>query len=46
MYCVDFMGERGIEFLDKTIPVNESIVKKLNDIFDTLWKEWVQCAIL
>lgn len=46
MYCVDFMGERGMEFLDKTIPVNESIVKKLNDIFDTLWKEWERCAIL
>lgn len=40
MYCVDFMGERGSKFLDKTVPVNESIVKKLNDIYDTLWEEW------
>lgn len=40
MFCVDFMGERGMQFLDKTIPVNESIIKRLNDIFDILMDEW------
>lgn len=40
MFCVDFMGERGMQFLDKTIPVSESIIKRLNDIFDILMEEW------
>ncbi len=43
IYCVDFMGERGMRFLDKVIPVNESIIKKLNDIFDILMEEWNKC---
>ncbi|MBD5149061.1 MAG: aminoglycoside phosphotransferase family protein [Oscillibacter sp.] len=46
VYCVDFMGERGMRFLDKTIPVNESIIKRLNDIFDTLMEEWNKCRLL
>lgn len=40
IYCVDFMGERGMQFLDKTIPVNESIIKRLDGIFDILMEEW------
>ena len=44
IYCVDFMGERGMQFLDKTIPVNESIIKRLNDIFDILMEEWNKCC--
>ncbi|MCI9617676.1 MAG: aminoglycoside phosphotransferase family protein [Eubacterium sp.] len=44
LYCVDFMGERGMQFLDKTIPVNESIIKRLNDIFDILMEEWNNCC--
>lgn len=44
LYCVDFMGERGIQFLDKKIPVNESIIKRLNDIFDILMEEWNKCC--
>ncbi|MBD5527413.1 MAG: phosphotransferase [Lachnospiraceae bacterium] len=44
MFCVDFMGERGMQFLDKTIPVNESIIKRLNDIFDILMEEWNKCG--
>ena len=44
VYCVDFMGERGMRFLDKTIPVNESIIKRLNDIFDILMEEWNNAA--
>jgi len=44
VYCVDFMGERGMQFLDKTIPVNENIIKRLNDIFDILMEEWNKCC--
>ena len=40
IYCVDFMGEKGMQFLDKTIPVNENIIERLNDIFDFLMEEW------
>lgn len=40
MYCVDFMGERGMQFMDKTIEVNGQIVDRLNKIYDTLWYEW------
>ena len=40
MFCVDFMGERGMKFMDKTIEVNEEIIDKLNDIYDKLWDEW------
>lgn len=40
IFCVDFMGERGMQFLDKKIPVNESIIRKLDDIFDVLMEEW------
>ena len=40
IYCVDFMGERGMQFLDKTIPVNDSIIRRLNVIFDILMEEW------
>lgn len=40
MYCVDFMGERGMQFMDKHIEVNEQIIYRLNGIYDLLWKEW------
>lgn len=39
MYCVDFMGERGMQFIDKTVEVNEQIIRKLNRIYDRLWDE-------
>lgn len=44
IYCADFMGERGMQFLDKKIPVNQSIIKRLNDIFDILMEEWNKCC--
>lgn len=44
MYCVDFMGERGMRFLDKTIPVNENVIQRLNEIFDIFIDEWNKCA--
>ncbi len=40
MYCVDFMGERGMQFMDKKIEVDEQIVDRLNNIYDLLWNEW------
>lgn len=43
IFCVDFMGERGMRFLDKKIPVNEDIIKRLDGIFDILMKEWNEC---
>lgn len=40
LYCVDFMGERGTQFGDKKIEVNDEIVNNLNKIYDTLWEKW------
>lgn len=42
MFCVDFMGERGTKFLDKTVKVDEQIVKRLNQIYDTLWNDFIK----
>ena len=41
MYCVDFMGERGTKYKDKTVEVNARIVDRLNTIYDQLWEEWI-----
>ncbi|MCH5259650.1 MAG: phosphotransferase [Lachnospiraceae bacterium] len=38
VFCVDFMGERGMQFMDKTIEVNEQIIDRLNGIYDQLLK--------
>lgn len=43
--CVDFMGERGMQFLDKTIPVNAEIINRLDNIFDELLKQWYNIQI-
>lgn len=40
MYCVDFMGERGMSFGDKTVPVDECVIQKYNAVYDMLWSEW------
>lgn len=45
MFCVDFMGERGMQFMDKRVEVNEQIVKRLNDIYDNLWEEWCSTVL-
>lgn len=42
MYCVDFMGERGMQFMDKKVEVNQQIVDRLNYIYDKLWMEWIR----
>lgn len=40
LYCVEFMGERGMWFMDKQVPVSEEIVEKMNGIYDRLWEEY------
>lgn len=40
LYCVDFMGERGTQFGDKKIEVNEEIIKRLDRIYEMLWEKW------
>ncbi len=40
VFCVDFMGERGMCFLDKQIAVSPQIVDKLNTIYEMLWNMW------
>lgn len=46
MYCVDFMGERGMRFLGRTVEVNEQIIDRLNSIYDLLWGEWTGLPLL
>lgn len=40
MFCVDFMGERGMQFMDKFVEVNRQIIDRLNRLYDALWEEW------
>lgn len=40
MYCVDFMGERGMCFMGRIVEVNQHVVDRLNHIYDFLWDEW------
>ncbi len=40
LFCVDFMGERGMTFGDKRIDVNKEIIERLNRIYDALIFEW------
>lgn len=40
VFCVDFMGERGMQFMDTRVEVNEQIIDRLNIIYDRLWDEW------
>lgn len=42
LYCVDFMGERGTQFGDKQVNVNDEIIEKLNQIYDMLWDKWCE----
>jgi len=41
MFCVDFMGERGMQFGDKKIEVNKHVIDRLNHIYDELWEEFL-----
>jgi hypothetical protein len=40
MFCVDFMGERGMQFGDKKIEVNDAVIDRLNRIYEELWEEY------
>ena len=40
LYCVDFMGERGMQFMDKKIEVNDAVISRLNGIYERLWSEF------
>lgn len=46
MYCVDFMGERGMQFMDKRVEINEEVIGRMNGIYDLLWEEWGRQATL
>ncbi|SDJ41306.1 Phosphotransferase enzyme family protein [Lachnospiraceae bacterium G41] len=40
LFCVDFMGERGTQYLDKVVPVNQEIIDRLNSIYDCFMNQW------
>lgn len=40
LFCVDFMGERGMRFMDKQVPVSDEIVETMNGIYEKLWEEY------
>ena len=40
MYCVDFMGERGMTFGGRKVEVGKEVIDRLNGIFDTMWNRW------
>ena len=40
LFCVDFMGERGTQYLDKTVPVNQEVIDRLNSIYDRFMSQW------
>lgn len=40
MSCVDFMGERGMQFGDKKIEVSDAVVERLNRIYEELWDKY------
>lgn len=40
MFCVDFMGERGMCFMDKKIDVDDEIITRLNNLYAELMEEW------
>lgn len=42
LFCVDFMGERGMRFMDKQVPVSDEIVEKMNGIYEKLWTDFVK----
>lgn len=44
MYCVDFMGERGMIFTDKKVEVSEQVIEKLNGIYELLWNKYKEVS--
>lgn len=43
LYCVDFMGERGMTFAGRKVEVNSLVIQRLNGIYDELWSKWLKC---
>lgn len=37
VFCVDFMGEKGMKFKDKVVEVNINEVEKLNEIYEEIY---------
>lgn len=42
MYCVDFMGERGMTFNGRMVDVDSETIDRLNGIFDGMWDRWAK----
>ena len=40
VYTVDFMGERGMTFGDKTVEVSREIIERLDNIYNYLFNKW------
>ena len=40
LYCVDFMGERGMTFVGRTVEVDDKIIARLNGIYKSLWQQF------
>ena len=38
LYCVDFMGERGMKFNGRKVHVDGAVIERLNNIYNVLWK--------
>ena len=38
LYCVDFMGERGMKFNGMKVHVDGAVIERLNNIYNVLWK--------
>ncbi len=45
LYCVDFMGERGMTFAGKRVEVDQTAIDRLNGIYDELWQAWKSMAL-
>ncbi len=45
MFCVDFMGERGWQFVDKFVEVNV-YHWQTECLYDMLWAEWKSFEIV
>ncbi len=39
VFCLDFMGEKGMKFKDKVIKVSIEQIKRLNEVYDDLYSE-------
>ena len=40
LFCVDFMGERGMTFNGRRVDAGREVIDRLNGMYDMLWDEW------